>query len=275
MAGNYQRRATEPETPQEFPTCTFIDIETVRGKRTFSELSPRMQDLYLKRYAHEISEPAKAGLGLEWSAESHYEARAGYSAEFGQIVAVSMGAFHKTREGTKFSIKTIASRHEKELLINVGKSLQKSSRLCAHNGNEFDFPYLMRRYVVNGLHVPSILNIFGRRGAWDYPFDDTMAMWSHAQWKYKVSLDLLAELLGLPSPKSDMDGSMVADIFYGMFDSLKSDELPIDAEEIALNRIGAYCGIDMVTLANVYCTLHEFPLITNDMIIQHGTEKAV
>jgi len=255
-----------PQDVPEYPSITFIDIETVRGKRLFKDLPERLRDLYIKRFKHEIT----LDVDLQIDAGKHYHEKAGFSGEFGKVVCISLGSFFKIGTEWKFIIKTLVSRNEKDLLIRLGISLQKAkaTRLCAHNGKEFDFPFLFRRYLANGLHVPRILNVTGMK-TWDYPFSDTMEIWSHSQWKHKCSMDLMAELCGLPSPKQDMDGSQVGEIFYRMFDDLPKEDLPFDREVEVLKRIGEYCSGDIVTMANLYCIFLEFPLARPEMVSVH------
>lgn len=236
----------------------FIDIETVPAD---SEPS----DLFIKKFRTEIDKASNRGgdctpvyKSREAALEVHKEV-AGLYAEFGKIVCVSIGKMHSvTPEGggkpeNKFFIKTIASRDEKDVLVQVAEALEKATILCAHNGKGFDFPFLFRRYVINGIPVPELLQVAGKK-PWEIPHLDTMEIWSHLEWKYRCSLNLLANVLGLESPKQDMDGSMVAEIYNG------------EDQEAGLKRIADYCASDMTTLANVYCRLKGYALITEDQI---------
>jgi len=232
----------------------FLDIETIPAINiTLGEDIPNeIYGLFEKKFRKDLQDQGIAEL---------YREKAGLYAEFGKVVCVSIGKM----QATKFFIKTMTNRDEKKLLIELAEAISKFPILCAHNGLEFDFPFLMRRYIINGLPIPPTLNVFGKK-PWETPFEDTMKMWSGTAWNYKCSLDLLAHCLGLPSPKKDMDGSLVAEVYYSMFDDVKNDELPFEKEKQALDKIGKYCAGDIITLANVYCRMKGEPLIEKKQI---------
>lgn len=244
----------------------FIDIETVPqygGNDVPDTYQANVKfenehfNLFKKKFPDALV-PLGPG-GSTWLFRDAYMNNAGLYAEFGKIVCVSIGKMHSvTPEGggkpeNKFFIKTIASRDEKDVLIQIAEALEKATILCAHNGKGFDFPFLFRRYVINGIPVPELLQVAGKK-PWEIPHLDTMEIWSHLEWRYRCSLNLLASVLGLESPKQDMDGSMVAEIYNG------------EDQEAGLKRIADYCASDMTTLANVYCRLKGYPLITEDQI---------
>ncbi len=239
---------------------TFIDIESVPINKDFKDNDSLCQ-LYEKRFDRRVD------LSTGFDPYIHWENNAGLYAEFGKIVCISIGKFvpAKGTEPDKFYIRTIASRKEDELLKLASESILKANgTLCAHNGLEFDFPFLMRRFMINGLPVPAILDVAGKK-PWDINLQDTMKMWSGTTWNYKVSLELLANIFGLPSPKKEMDGSSVADIYYDSF-NVGKDELPFDKETEALKKIGDYCNADVFCMANVYCKMKGFPIIREDQI---------
>jgi uncharacterized protein YprB with RNaseH-like and TPR domain len=246
----------------------FLDIETVPE---FKSLPDNLQSLYGKRFEREVKEFAKTysisedPLLSDTDYEEHFRKRAGLYAEFGKVACVSIGQ----KTATKFYVKTITGRNEKGVLMELSKAIEKSdcNSLCGHNGIEFDFPFLMRRYIINGLPIPAILNVAGLK-PWETKFEDTMKMWSGSAWNYKCSLDLLAHCLGIPSPKKDMDGSMVADMYYGMFKDVQDDQLPFDAEETALRKIGEYCALDVITLYKVYCRIKGIEGVEDENIVR-------
>jgi len=244
----------------------FLDIETVPIQKDIGV--DEVSWLYFKKFRKELPENPSIGIMSPIFQDgvvvrNHWEDNAGLSAEFGKIVCVSVGVVSK--ETGILRIKTVCSRDEKFILKEVSEIMKKMVVLCAHNGKGFDFPFLFRRYLINGLEVPDILVMYGKK-PWDIPHIDTMEMWSHMEYKYRCSLDLLAHCFGLSSPKKDMDGSQVSEVYYSMFDDVKSTELPFDKEEAVLKKIGDYCAGDIVTLVNVYCKMKGLPIFTQDKI---------
>jgi 3'-5' exonuclease len=231
----------------------FIDIETV----------PQSQYMPLdnnKLFKHKFKKAYEAG--GNW--EEIWTEKASLHAEFGKVVSVSIGRMMST----KFYIRTITSRHENEILTKFAESLEKPTvekcNLVAHNGMEFDYPFLMRRYIINSMPVPALLNVHGVK-PWDYRLEDTMKMWSGTQWAYKASLELICEVLGITNPKSDISGANISDIYYGMMD-ISNNELPFDKEAAALKAIGDYNGKDVLTLAQVYCRMKGLPCIEESQV---------
>ena len=129
--------------------------------------------------------------------------------------------------------------------------------LCAHNGKEFDFPYLCRRMTILGLKLPVILQIAGKK-PWEVPFLDTMELWKFGDYKSYTSLHLLSNVLGIPSSKDDMDGSMVCDVYWGA--------QTVEDRERSLHRIATYCQKDVITAAQVYLKLHGEDLVESENI---------
>ena len=122
---------------------------------------------------------------------------------------------------------------------------------CAHNGKEFDFPYLSRRMIINGIRIPNKLQLFGKK-PWEVPHLDTLDLWKFGDYKHYTSLTLLAHTLGIPSPKDDINGSQVRDVFY---------------EENDIHRIATYCEKDTITVAQILLRLRYEPLLTDDEIL--------
>ncbi|NLJ82764.1 MAG: 3'-5' exonuclease [Bacteroidales bacterium] len=207
----------------------FLDVETVSAQPSYASLSPRMQALWDKKASYlqknETDTP-----------ESLYS-RAGIYAEFGKIVCISVAYIHSN----KIRIKSFYGDDEKEILSDFATLLQQHyhkshHRLCAHNGKEFDFPYLCRRMLVNGISIPFILDVAGKK-PWETSFLDTMDLWRFGDYKNYTSLDLLAAIFDIDSPKNDIDGSMVSECYW------KNKEL---------ERIKKYCEKDVITLIKIY-----------------------
>lgn len=204
----------------------FLDIETVPLIYDYNEIDSQTKDLWDKKWQY----------SKEISPEQQYK-KAGIYAEFAKVICVGLGFYNKG----KFRVKTIASENELDVLNGLAELLNshfntENHFLCAHNGKEFDFPFLCRRYLINNLPLPKLLQLQGKK-PWDVKHIDTMDLWKFGDVKNFSSLNLLAHVFGIPSPKDDMDGSMVSKTFY---------------EDNDLKKIETYCLKDVITLARVY-----------------------
>lgn len=223
----------------------FLDLETVPQKGAFEELSEEAKELWSLK-----TEYQRRG---EYTPEEFYD-RAGIWAEFGKIICISAG-FFRQETGLTFRIRNYTGTEE--TILREFKSLIESyfgsprHLLCAHNGKEFDFPYLARRMVIHGISLPAKLSLFGKK-PWEIPHLDTMELWKFGDYKHYTSLKLMAHVLGIPSPKEDIDGSMVRDVYY---------------EENDLERIVKYCERDVVTVAQVFLKLRNEGLLKEDEIV--------
>lgn len=219
----------------------FLDIETAPLVYQYKDLDATTKALWDKKWAHNESE----------TPEERYK-KAGIYAEFAKVVCISLGNFH----GGKFYVKSFASQDEKHLLELLNEHLVKyyssdESNLCAHNGKEFDFPFLCRRFLINKMKLPKILNISGKK-PWEVKLLDTMELWKFGDYKSYTSLDLLAHTFDIPSPKGEIDGSDVARVFW---------------EKNDLELLKTYCGKDVITLASIYCLINGKPAIADDQLI--------
>ena len=228
-------------TKSEIEKILFIDIETVPITYKYDELDESTKELWNKKWQY----------NKDISPEQQYN-KAGIYAEFAKVVCIGLGYYHQN----KFRVKTISSTNEVEILNQFAELLKSpfntySHLLCAHNGKEFDFPFLCRRFLINNLPLPKILQIQGLK-PWEVKHIDTMDLWKFGDVKNFSSLNLLAHVLGIPSPKDEMDGSMVGQTFY---------------EEKDLAKIAKYCQKDVITLARVYNRFAGAGNLTDDDII--------
>ena len=212
----------------------FLDIETVPQHPSFDLVPNDWKDLWTKK-----AEALLRNRELE-TVESIYS-RAGIYAEFGKIICISCGVIMGSGDNKRIIIKSFYGEEEKVILQDFAEMLRKwavdsNKFLCAHNGKEFDFPYCCRRMIINGIPIPSILNTAGKK-PWEVTHIDTMELWKFGDFKSYTSLNLLAHALGIPTPKDDIDGSMVGDVYW---------------KEKNLERIATYCQKDVVTAAQVY-----------------------
>lgn len=224
----------------------FLDIETVPDRENFDQLSDYRKELWAQKSAYQRKE--------EETPETFYR-KAGIWAEFGKIVCISVGYFILQKNLRNFRIKTFFGEEE-QLLLDFKELLDnhfnlRNQILCAHNGKEFDFPYIARRMIIRGVDLPKSLNLFGKK-PWEIPHIDTMHLWRFGDFKHYTSLKLLAEVLGIPSPKDDIDGSEVARVFY------------VDKN---IDRIVNYCEKDVLTIAQVILRFKNEPLLKTNEII--------
>jgi uncharacterized protein YprB with RNaseH-like and TPR domain len=231
-----------------FNNILFLDIETVSQFETHDHLPEDWKELWALKAQFLLRNK-----DLETS-ESIYE-RAGIYAEFGKIVCISCGCLQGENENRKLLIKSYSGHDEKKLLQDFAGMLQKWSGdadkfLCAHNGKEFDYPYICRRMVINGIAIPEALKIAGRK-PWEVRHLDTMEFWKFGDYKNYTSLRLLAKVLGVPSPKDDIDGSQVNAVYW-----IEKD----------LERIVTYCQKDVTVLTQVLLRFHCQPLIKSENI---------
>ncbi len=206
-----------------------IDIETVAQYQYFEDLSPAQQALWEQK--------TKLQRKDEQTAAEFYE-RAGIQAEFGKIICISLGFFHEIDGLQNFRVSSLYGDDELEILKKFEALLKKQPKdqlLCAHNGKEFDFPYLCRRMLINGITIPTQLQVAGKK-PWEINHLDTMELWKFGDYKNYTSLNLLANVLNIPTPKDDIDGSMVKKVYY---------------EEKNLQRIVTYCQKDVITTAQI------------------------
>tara|TARA_B100000900_G_scaffold386497_1_gene377016 strand:- start:112 stop:831 length:720 start_codon:yes stop_codon:yes gene_type:complete len=231
----------------DYSKILFFDIETVPLTYKFNDLDKRGQDLWDKKTKFLQQRD-------EVSADQIYE-KAGIYAEFGKVVCISLGFVLQKNEEYQIRLKSIAGSDEKKLLIefiDLLNSYFNSNEFvfCAHNGKEFDIPFLSRRILINGLKLPYLLNIAGKK-PWEIKHLDTMELWKFGDFKHYTSLDLLTYIFEIPTPKDDMDGSQVASVFY---------------EEQDLDRIIHYCEKDVVATIQLFRKYQGEPLIDNDFI---------
>jgi len=208
----------------------FLDIETVPQHPHFDDAPKVMQSLWEKKSRFLIKDEVE-------TPDSIYR-QAGIYAEFGKVICISCGYFSADK---KFRIKSFFGDDEKKLLQEFADTLAKfftrnDQKLCAHNGKEFDFPFLARRMIVNDIKLPPVLDTSGKK-PWEVNHLDTMELWKFGDYKSYTSLLLLATILGIPTPKDDIDGSMVWEVYW---------------KEKNLNRIVTYCQKDVLTVAQIF-----------------------
>jgi 3'-5' exonuclease len=226
----------------------FLDIETVPRYATYDEVPEDWKQLW----AHKAAQLTRGR--DEETAETIYP-NAGIYAEFGRIICISCGVIQGNGAARKLTIKSFCCDDEKTLLEDFSSMLTRWSApdpkyLCAHNGRNFDFPYLCRRMIIQGIKIPAVLNASGKK-PWETTHIDTLELWKFGEYKNFTSLNLLAHALDIPTPKDDIDGSMVWQVYW---------------IEKNLQRIVTYCQKDVVTVAQVLLRMQGESLINPDHI---------
>lgn len=224
----------------------FLDIETVPEKQHFNELDDTKQELWELKSQYQRKD--------EFTAEEFYD-RAGIWAEFGKIICISVGYFNIQGDIRTFRVTSFYGDEVKILKdfknLLISHFSQSKHLLCAHNGKEFDFPYIARRMIINTITLPYKLNLFGKK-PWEVPHIDTLELWKFGDYKNYTSLKLLTNVLGVPSPKGDIDGSQVYSVYY---------------EDQNIDRIINYCEQDTIAVAQVFLRLRGDELLNKNEII--------
>jgi uncharacterized protein YprB with RNaseH-like and TPR domain len=224
----------------------FLDIETVPEHESFDLLDAETRELYSLKTQYQRKD--------DFTPEEFYD-RAGIWAEFGKIVCLSAGYFTFRGDVRHFRVTSFCGEEAKILkdfsnLLNNHFN-QPQHIMCGHNAKEFDFPFIARRMIINSLPIPPKLNLFGKK-PWEVPHLDTMELWKFGDFKSYTSLKLLTKILGIPSPKGDIDGSQVGHVFH---------------VEKDIDRIVTYCEKDVVAVAQVLLRMRREDLLIEEEVI--------
>ena len=226
----------------------LIDIETVSEKSSFNELNADWQMLWGEKVQRQLPE--------DTTAAEFYPQRAGVMAEFAKVVCISVGYFKREGKEHKLRLKSFYGDDEKILLQDFIAALSKmeinNNKWCfsGHNIKEFDIPFICRRLLINNLPIPPFLD-FQNMKPWETNLIDTFQYWRFGDYKHYTSLKLLAAAMHVPSPKDDIDGSMVGEVYW---------------KEKNLQRIVSYCEKDVITTGNIILRFKNMPLLSNDQI---------
>jgi len=221
----------------------FIDIETVPQTEKQDQLPQHLQKLWIR----------KAGqIAGKNETEEELFGRSGIYAEFGKIVCISAGKIYRKGDERAFRVKSYYGADEALLLKEFTAMLNifminPQHKICAHNGQEFDFPFISRRLLINGIKLPPVFDIAGAK-PWEVRecLLDTLQLWKFGDYKHYTSLDLLCTIFNIPTPKDDIDGSQVADVFY---------------KENNVERIARYCEKDTFAIAQLILRYKGEPII--------------
>lgn len=227
----------------------ILDIETVPQYPQYEHMPEQWKILWKTKISKIVPE--------SMTPEEMYLQRAGILAEFGKVICISTGYFiENDKKELTLKMKSVYGHDEKSLLQSF---LQITERLYKHNKNfiftghnirEFDIPYLCRRMLINNIQLPFYMHLHGAK-PWEVRMIDTLQLWKFGDYKNYISLDLLANVLNVPTSKTDIDGSMVQKVYY---------------EENGLPRIVEYCQRDVVVVANIILRFKCIPLLSDDCI---------
>jgi 3'-5' exonuclease len=229
----------------------LLDIETVAACPSYAQLSPRMQQLWDKK-----AEKLRKGNDERTEAELFYQQGAIYS-EFGRVVSIAVGVFFwNEKDELSLKVRSFSNSNEATLLREFKALVEwypaQQLILCAHNGKEFDFPFLCRRMLIHCIELPRALQISGKK-PWEILHQDTLELWKFGDYKNYTSLDLLAAVFGIPGSKNEMSGDQVTPTFY---------------EQNDIEKINRYCREDVVVLAQLYLKLHCVEMVSAQNILR-------
>ncbi|RFS16047.1 ribonuclease H-like domain-containing protein [Emticicia sp. C21] len=227
----------------------FIDIETVSQEAHLDALDSRLKQLWLKKasYFQNVE---------NLSNEEIYLKRSSIYAEFGKIICIGIGGiFSDDNDELALRVKMIRGETEMEILKEFKNILEKhkagaSLMLCAHNGKEFDFPYICRRMLVNEITLPRVLQVSGKK-PWEINHIDTLDLWKFGDYKNYTSLDLLAAIFDIPGGETEVSGELINDIYYKEKDKAKIEQ---------------YCAEYIVVLTQLYMKMNNWSLINENNI---------
>lgn len=227
----------------------FLDIETVPEKATLDELPDDLAYLWKEKFVT-LQKYLIEKHGEEITPEEAFCSNGGIYAEFGKIVCISVGFIYYKNNEMFFRTKSFAGDDEVLILQQFSQLITdnwttREHLFCGHNIKEFDIPYICRRMVINNINIPAIIDVGGKK-PWETAFLDTLELWKFGDKKSYTSLKLLTAVLGIPTPKDDIDGSQVAHVYY---------------HEKNIERIAVYCQKDVLATAQVFLRLNQFDKI--------------
>jgi len=232
----------------------FIDIETAPKVEFFRELPENLQKLWLEK-TDILKNKMPERFPRNLTNDEIFFKNAGVYSEFSQIVCISVGCFYPKNSEQFFRVKSFAGADEKQLLSDFSAMLNRFMKttenfVCGHNIKEFDIPFICRRLLINNLAIPKSINTAGKK-PWETSFIDTLELWRFGDYKNYTSLKLLSAIFDIPTPKDDIDGSQVAEVFY---------------KEKNLDRIVQYCQKDVVATARLFQKFNSMKMIEDEFL---------
>lgn len=236
---------------RDIPTKNLlsIDIETVRIVDKYGDLPIEWQKgwEYKNKQAGEV--PYFEELADSW------EKTASLYAEFSKVCAVSVTFLSKS--GDKLMCKEFWGENEQEILNNLADLLNQSSnsskdfRLVGHAAKYFDYPFLCKRYMINGLDIPFMLDSSTLKPWENRNLCTNADVWKCGGTGAGSSLQAMCLAMGVPVSKVDLVGDEVgAAYFRGEFE-----------------RIGTYCSYDTIATFNVIRRIKKEVIFAFDEVV--------
>lgn len=218
-------------------TLLYIDIETVRYTKHYTELDDSIKELWIKR-AKKINKDVSSE--DDNNIQKIYEENAAFYPEFSRVVCISIGAFNK--DGI-FRVASFTNNDEtillKEFIKVCDKFFEKGYYVIAHNGFNFDYPFITKRCIINALNPPKHFHSYNKK-PWDMFLIDSLDIWKGvARYAQTATLEEITNSLGIHTSKDLLDGSDVAKYY---FDNKISD-------------IAIYCEKDITVLKDIITKL--------------------
>jgi len=223
-----------------------IDIETVRLYEELKDAPLEMQSAWENKNKNEGKIPDFIELSELW------KMKAPLYAEFAKVCAISMS--YLTKEGG-LKVKTYFGEDEVEILNSLYSDLalflthNRSYRLLGHASKFFDYPFLCKRYIVNCLNIPSVIDESHCK-PWEMKNMDTNELWRSFGTGAGSSLQALCCVLNVPTSKVDLVGDEVGEAYYGG----------------ELLRIATYCSKDVISTFNCFRKFKKEPIFQFDEV---------
>lgn len=231
-----------------------IDIETVRFTNTFDELDPAFQSAWSYKNKQDGVVPTHEELSDLWIRQ------ASLYAEFSKVCAVSIAFLDSS--GDKLVCVNIGGADEPTVLVELADWLARiskgnpSNRLIGHASNYFDYPFLCKRYIINGMDIPKILDDSDKK-PWEKLNQDTNTLWKCGGTGPGSSLQALCTVLNIPVSKVDMVGDEVGqEYFKGNIEGIKT-----------------YCGYDAIATFNVLRRYKKESIFQFDDVVYVGATE--
>jgi hypothetical protein len=223
-----------------------LDVETVRIENNFTDLDDEWQ----LAWEHKNKEKGKS-LDNEELADL-WTRTASLHAEFSKICAVSLAYLSPQGE---LVCKEFYGQNEKSLLESVAVTLNNMRtanslyRLVGHASKFFDYPFLSKRYIINGLDIPLTLDSTNLK-PWEGMNLCTNELWKCGGTGAGASLLALCKALSIPVSKVDLIGDEVGKSYYNQ----------------EFDRIGRYCSYDTIATFNIIRKFKKEIIFTFDSV---------
>jgi len=218
----------------------FFDIETT-GKydsfKSFLEEDPRGALTFEKKW-NRMKFNNTQNNNWNCDIERAWRNNSPLMAEFGLIVCLSYGFVNPKTDKMIVKSVFIKDNNETELLKKIAEIFNKISELflipTGHNIKGFDVPYIVKKMMMHGIKIPGPLYTYNKK-PWEVSLIDTAEVWKGLAWE-NTSLDEITYALNVPSPKDNLDGAHVFEMYWDIGD---------------IQQIVEYCEKDVFALYDI------------------------